>query len=268
MGLEIYSQDTTDTTGFTNAAMTAGLWQFLGTEVELFRGASTDIRVFLDDLAAATASVGNFLLDFSSQGFICIGRSNGVFGNRANGYLYDISVLQTSENETHRIQGRTAEGCAVNDCWDVEFNQYKTGSGEKLACSADCINGQKGCINSRECRDDCKDGGQWCHLCLDYMCWDCDTYDTCQTEGCAPNSDDLDGIICECLEPEYGRNYNIDVPCAECHDTCETCSIEGVNGCLTCDPLVRRPLDPDNVPTACICIDGLYPDPTHSDCSQ
>ena len=93
------------------------------------------------DLAAATASVGNFLLDFSSQGFICIGRSNGVFGNRANGYLYDISVLQTSENETHRIQGRTAEGCAVNDCWDVEFNQYKTGSSEKLACSADCING-------------------------------------------------------------------------------------------------------------------------------
>ena len=267
MGIEILSQATTDTGGFAQTGLESRSWQFISHEYEMINGKATDIRMYIDDSRALTASANNFLIDVDSPALLG-GLSTGRSTRKFKGYYFDFSILQSSTQETYRTDVYDNEGCAVIDCWGVEFNQYQSDTGSALNCSADCISDQKGCINARDCRDDCVNGSEWCHLCYDYECQDCTTYDTCVEEACAENSTNYDEYICECDEPEYGRDYNIDAPCAECDPSCDTCVVEGINGCLTCTPGIRRMVDPDNLPSQCICIDGLYPDPTHADCSD
>ena len=267
-GVEIFSQGSTDTGGFSTAGLVARSWNFLAHEYEMINGQATDIRIYVDASSAFTASASNFIIDSFGVGNIGAQRSGGNYINKFNGYFYQYSLIQSSSQSTYRTQVRTNEGCAVNDCWAVEFNQYQTDSDTALSCSTDCINDQKGCINERDCRDDCQNGGQWCHLCLDYECQNCIAYDTCEMDGCAPNSEHLDDYTCICDEPLYGRDFNIDRPCAECHATCDTCVFEGIDGCLTCTPGIRERLDPDVYNSECICLDGFYPDPTHADCSD
>ena len=267
MGVEILSQQITDTGGFAQTGLVTRQWQFISQEYELYNGASTDIRMFIDDQPMLTATANNFQLDAEGIALLGLQHDDG-FINKFHGYYFDVSIIQSSIQENYRTLVRTTEGCAAIDCWSVEFNQYQSDNGSVGSCSADCIDGQKGCINARDCREDCINSSEWCHLCYDYECQDCTTYDTCEADSCAENSQNFDESICRCDEPEYGRDFNIDAPCAQCDPACDTCVIEGIAGCLTCTPGVRRMVDPDNLPSQCICIDGKYPDPTHADCGD
>jgi len=123
-GVEIFSQGSTDTGGFSTAGLVARSWNFLAHEYEMINGQATDIRIYVDASSAFTASASNFIIDSFGVGNIGAQRSGGNYINKFNGYFYQYSLIQSSSQSTYRTQVRTNEGCAVNDCWAVEFNQY------------------------------------------------------------------------------------------------------------------------------------------------
>ena len=272
LAFQIQTQaDRIDASGNLIANMTPTQWYVVAYEATLDGGYQTDVSFFINDNAEQIRTIANFNIDLSANDAYFGAEWDGAaYGNRWYGYFFDFQITNAADQEALIFFTLTQDGCAtlMSGCWAAEYNQYVDHTnGQVFACDASCT---AGCINGRDCRADCLDGHPYCHLCLDYECQNCSTYDNCTAASCAADvsTDAGNGQTCLCNEPDYGRGGNIDIPCALCDDTCATCNSSALDGCLTCDNVVRVLEDPNNVPTRCICNDGYFPDPTHETCTQ
>ena len=202
-------------------------------EFEMQNGDTTEVRFFVGISSIGAVSINNFGIDkVINQGYLGIEKTNTGFLNRWNGYFYDFSIKQGSNGSSLRDSHSLQDS---NNFWVSSFNKYKAPDGSSHSCHSSCDG--IGCINSRPCRPDCQNGAEWCHLCLDYECQTCVTYDSCEDGACDVHATN-DGNVCDCIEG-WGRNFNIDLECTEfrCYEGCALCeSTSGFSVCLECEP--------------------------------
>ena len=196
--------------------MVQGNWYMPSTEFEMVNGDSTDIRFYLGSTLLDSKTVTNFGIDSANNaGYIGIEKTESGFRNAWNGFFCSFNFSNNPDGMTLRDTQALYDSSSV---WTAAFNQYENENGTKRSCHSSCDG--IGCINGRPCRSDCQDGFEWCHLCLDYECQNCLTFDSCENGGCdqeATNSSN----VCECLTG-YVR-ISIDYECEQCNPACETC---------------------------------------------
>ena len=247
----------------TGQASGGGDWGLISYEFEMVNGDQTEIRFWYGLTLTGKITVNNFAIDVGANtAYVGIQRTgSGGFVNRFYGYVYCFAGKQGDDGQPARDILSNADTHDQSTMWTVQFHQYQDENGDAQPCDATCAG--IGCINDRPCREDCKDGHEWCHLCLDYECQKCTTYDTCELGACDEHAE-RNGDECQCIKG-WGR-IDIDDECQECYGACETCMCDCKNGCLTCDEVDRTLAGP---PLAeCICVDGKFPNPDAINCSD
>jgi hypothetical protein len=113
--------------------------------------------------------------------------------------------------------GDACKASVDTNCWTGDFNTYHATGTTYTACDATtCL---KGCINSEKCQLPCSDN-QFCHLCADRECTQCDNYTQCKADNpCGDKATyKASDNNCECTAPN--TRTDIKYVCADCHANC------------------------------------------------
>lgn len=118
----------------------------------------------------------------------------------------------------------------------IDYSQYYNTSNEVKDCPNDCSGP---CVRGEGCHTECDNTVQeYCYLCYDRECMNCENYETCIDDTCAPNSGYADtDSQCEC-DDKFGRipGYNDD--CKPCYTGCNSCdqgALTNFTDCLACE---------------------------------
>ena len=182
-------------------------------------------------------------------------------GDGYEGLIYQLCVYQYKKDEFTLIDP------LPNDC---KYNEVSE------TCE-ECPEGCDACIRPTDCRN-----------CVDPLCLECATYDTCAT--CIEGAELVDGV-CSCQDGnqyftdidacsvciddckkcttsttcdvcEDGSFLNAEDTCSDCHTSCETCTGSSDEECATCAE--GTALLPDANVCSQFCPSGY--EPTHGEC--
>jgi hypothetical protein len=121
-----------------------------------------------------------------------------------------------------------ASSCAASACWTGAFNQFDAGTACDTGgtCTA-------GCVRLGTCQD-CASGSDYCHICPDRECTDCDTYGTCKASSCGTKATN-DAAICKCNDGfDRSATNSENFPCLACHTNCKTCPTSQAANYIAC----------------------------------
>lgn len=136
-----------------------------------------------------------------------------------HGFIYNFNMcFKVHETQDTRYYH---SGCILG-CDTHDLNQYIAEDGSVAECDATCAN--VGCTHRGPCRTEgCE--SPCCHLCTDFECRSCETYETCDAGECGPIASNQ-GTVCAC-DDGYARNMATQA-CEPCMESCSTCLFTNV----------------------------------------
>jgi len=159
-------------------------------------GSKTDAKYYLYDELMKHEIIDDIITDHIER-ILYLGaehQGDGTFTNLCNSCVYDAYLYQDTYTPSEMNRVDESEELVF---WDVPLDQYVDGNGDAQTCDPTCTSG---CVDEVPCSDDfCQ--WEYCYVCHDRQCYECDTYETC--EICWENSH-LSEPSCACNEG-YGR---------------------------------------------------------------
>ena len=220
----------------TASTYTAADWAHIGVTVSYSATSEdADLRLWINaDSPEPVTIVGKVFYDDTAAYNTLIGKeqpTNSSSAGLVKGFIYKVWLYNEAlGTEPHNPATCNCSG-ANTTCTDVAtecatdwgFNEYADAS----SCNADATCDNIGCVRDSSCQS-CT-AFDYCHLCYDRDCEQCDGYGQSNCTTCANNSEadsnNAGQCICQAGFGRIDRNYT----CEACHLRCNACS-EGGTG--------------------------------------